>query len=399
MQIPAIRKAKAMGLFVIATDKNPSAPGFEFADKHIVLDTKDVAGHVNFALHNKEKLNIAGAFAGADVAVTVAAITEALGLPGISLDVARRSNNKWLMKQRWLKDRIPTPYAEEVQSLKEAKQVLKRLGLPAMVKAIDNAASRGSRKISTMGDLEDAILDARRHSTTDTALIEEYVQGPEQSVEYIAYSDMHYRFGMVDRHFGFEPFPIEIGHTNPSKLFEEIQESLYALVKNAAVSLGIDFGPYKADTILTTTGPMVLELPARLSGGFHSQYTTPLATGMDPINAALHIAIGEKFPVKDAQAKYKREAVCKAIFPQPGKIVKIEGIEDARKLLGVEEIFLMVKEGDTILPYRNCSNRICYIITSGSQHEEAEKNWQKAAGTIKIYTEPLRSEGNCDITG
>lgn len=386
MQIPAIKTAREMGLFVIATDKNPQASGFSYADKAVVLDTKDVKGHVEFAKDNKDKFNIVGAFAGADVAVTVAAITETLGLPGISIEVAKRSNNKWLMKQCWLKDGIATPYSEEVQSIADAKKVLRRVGLPAMVKAIDNAASRGTRKIKSESELEDALYDARKHSTTDTALIEEYVTGEEQSVEYIVFKGKHYRFGIVDRHFGFAPFPIEIGHTNPSRLPHTIKESIYNLVKNAAESLGINFGPYKADTILTSKCPMVIELPARLSGGFHSQYTTPLSLGMDPIRAALHIAIGEEFPIECAEAKQNKVAVCKAIFPPPGRVVRIEGIEQAKKLQGVEQIFLMVKEGEDIQPYKNCADRVCYIITTGRNFDEAERNWQRAIDIIKIHT-------------
>lgn len=388
MQIPAIMTAKEIGLFVIASDMNSSAAGFKYADKSLVIDTKDVQGHVDFAIKNKERFNITGAFAGADVAVTVAAITEALGLPGIPLEVAKRSNNKWLMKQCWLRDGIPTPYAEEVQSLEQAKSVLKKVGLPAMVKAIDNAASRGSRKIESKNELEEALLDARRNSTTDTALIEEYVEGEEQSVEYITFKGEHYRFGVVDRHFGFAPFPIEVGHTNPSKLPYDIQEKLFSLTRDAAESLRINFGPYKSDTILTPKGPMLLELPARLSGGFHSQYTTPLSSGMDPIRAALHIAVGDEFPEESAESKYNKVAVCKAVFPSLGRVVKIEGVEKALKLEGVKQIFLMVKEGEEILPYRNCANRVCYIIATGDNHEEAEEHWQNAANEVKIHTRP-----------
>lgn len=392
MQIPAIRTARDLGLFVIASDKNPHAAGFELCDHALVLDTKDHEGHVRFARENKARFNIAGAFAGADVAVTVAHITESLGLPGISVDVAERSNNKWLMKQRWLRDGIATPYAEEVRSLEEARRVLKRVGLPAMVKAIDNAASRGTRRIDRESELAEALADARRHSSTDTALIEEYVEGEEQSVEYIVHKGVHHRFGVVDRHFRFQPYAIEVGHTNPSGLPTADQEALYALVRDAADSLGIAFGPYKADTIWTKKGPRILELPARLSGGFHSQYTTPLATGQDPIRCALRLAVGRDFDPADARASRDRTSVCEAVFPEPGKVVDISGLDAARAVPGVEHIFLLVSEGDVVEPYRNCANRVCYIITSGRTPADARRAFEKARETLTIRTEPLQKE-------
>ena len=386
MQIPLIKKARDLGLFVIATDKNPEAEGRASADHYAAIDIKDARAHALWAKANREKYNICGVVAGADVAITAATVSNALGLPGIPVDVAERSNNKWLMKKRWLADGVATPYAEEVESLAEARAAAEKVGYPCMVKAIDNAASRGSRRIDSGAELEDALIDAKRHSSTGTALIEEFVVGEEQSVELIIHNGVHYRFGIVDRHFGFQPFPIEVGHTNPTRLSLNIQESLYRLAIEAAASLGIEFGPYKADTIMTKRGPMVLELPARLSGGFHSQYTTPLATGLEPQKMAIALAACLDIKKEFFVPSRARVTVCKAVFPEPGKVMSIEGLEEARALSGVDEIFLMVRPGEEIAPYRNCGHRVCYIIASGADYNSADESWQMAASTLKIVT-------------
>lgn len=387
MQIPAIRTAKEMGLNVIATDRNPSSDGFKYADVPLIMDTKDIQGHIKFAIENKEKYNIVGAFAGADVAITVAGITNALNLPGISMDVAIRSNNKSLMKKKWLEDGVPTPRSKEISSVEDAILFISEFnGFPVMVKAVDSAASRGSRMVENVNDLEEAISEAKKNSSTKTALIEEFVEGEEQSVETIVYKGIHNRCGIADRHFGFKPYPIEIGHTNPTRLPNYIQAKIYEVVEDAAKSLGINFGPAKADIILTDDGPKILEMPARLSGGFHSQYTTPLATGMNPIRAVLNLSIGNPIPVKDITTKWNKVSVCKAIFPEPGKIVTIEGIEKAKRIKGIEQIFLLVKEGDIIPEYKNCANRICYIITVGDTYEEANEKFEIASQIISIKT-------------
>ena len=390
MQIPAIKTAKKMGLNVIATDRNPSAEGFMYADVPVIMDTKDVKEHVKFAIENKEKYNIVGAFAGADVAVTVAGITNALNLPGIPMDVAIRSNNKSLMKKKWLEDGVPTPISKEVNSTKEAIRAIDELnGFPLMVKAVDSAASRGSRKVENVKELSDAISAAKKISSTKTAIVEEFVNGEEQSVETIVYNTIYYHCGIADRHFGFDPYPIEIGHTNPSRLPTQVQEEIYDVADKAAISLGIDFGPAKADMILTSEGPKILEMPARLSGGFHSQYTTPLATGMNPIRAVLNIAIGNPIPIEDVRQRWNRVSVCKAIFPKPGRIVGIKGIEKAKRLDGIEQIFLLVKEGGIIPEYKNCAHRICYIISVGDTYEEASERFEAASQTISIETKDI----------
>lgn len=388
MQIPAIKIAKEMGLKVIATDMNPLAEGFQYVDVPVVLNTKDVEGHIKFAIENHTKYNIVGAFAGADVAITVAGITNALNLPGIPMDVAIRSNNKSLMKKRWLEDGIPTPFAIEINNKEEAIEALDKLnGFPVMIKAVDSAASRGCKKIKNMNELDEAISEAKEKSSTKTALIEDFVVGDEQSVETIVYDGIHYHCGIADRHFGFDPYSIEVGHTNPTKLSNHTQNEIYDVVDRAAKSLGINFGPAKADIILTDDGPKILEMPARLSGGFHSQYTTTLSTGMNPIRAVLNLAIGNPIPMDDITPKFNKVSICKAIFPNPGKIVKINGIEKAKRIKGVAQIIMMVKEGDIITEYKNCAQRICYIITVGDTHEEANEIFESASRTISVETE------------
>lgn len=386
MQIPAILTAKDMGFNVIATDMNPNAEGFKFADGSICLNTKDVEGHIKFAVENKEKYNIVGAFAGADVARTVAGITNKLGLPGVSEETALVSNNKWLMKQRWIKDGVPTPYAVEVKTLQEAEEAINKVGLPCMVKAIDNAASRGTKKIYKIEELKDAFEDACKNSTTKTALLEEFVEGEEQSVETVIYEGKQYRFGIADRHYDMNPLPIETGHTNPSQLPKQIQEEIYKVVKQASDSLGITWGPAKADMILTKKGPMILEMPARLSGGFHSQYTTPISSGMNPIRFTLALCTGKGLDLESYKRKKDFVAQCKAIFPEPGTVKSITGIKEALEIDGVDHVFMVVEEGDNIGDYKNCADRPCYVIVHGKNYKEAEEIFRLAKKTININT-------------
>lgn len=386
MQVPAILTAKDMGFNVIATDMNQKAEGFKYADVAICLNTKDIEGHVKFAIENKEKYNIVGVFAGADVARTVAAITNKLDLPGVSQETALVSNDKWLMKQRWLKDGVPTPYAVQVKTLEEAEKEVEKIGLPCMVKAIDNAASRGTKRISYIEELKEAFEDACNYSTTNTALIEEFVEGEEQSAETVIYQGKQYRFGIADRHYDMRPLPIETGHTNPSRLSENIQEQIFKVVKQASDSLGITWGPAKADMILTKKGPMIIEMPARLSGGFHSQYTTPLSSGMDPIRFTLNLCTGKGLDLESTRLKKDFVAECKAIFPKPGTVKSISGVEEALKVDGIDNVFMMVKEGDKIDDYKNCADRPCYVIVHGKNHEDADKKFELAKSLIKIKT-------------
>jgi len=387
MQIPAVLTAKELGLFVIAADRNPLAPGFRFADIGLPLDVVKYAALADWADKHKSEYNIAAVFAAADVAVTAAVINQRLGLLGIPVEVAEASHNKAKMKERWLRDGVSTPACEEVGNKNEARRLAAKHGYPVMVKAVDNSASRGTKVVGSEAELEPAVDNAIRHSTTSSCLIEQFVEGEEQSVETVMHNGEQLRAGMVDRHYDFFPYPIEVGHTNPSHLSADVQEQIFRVVNHAAQSLGIANGPAKADMILTKQGPMILEMPARLSGGFHSQYTTPQALGMNPIRAVIRQSLGDDRFQEDLVPTRSEFSLCHALFPPPGKIRNIKGYEEALALEGVKHIFLFKQVGETIESYQNCADRPCYVIVQAGSCEKVWHTFETVKNTLQYETD------------
>lgn len=386
--VPTIRIAKQMGLKTIVTDQSEDAPGFKYADIPLVISTKDVPAHIEMAKEMSKKHNVVGVFtAGADVEVTVANVAHALGLPGVTPDVAEKCNNKVLTRRILEEAGIKGPVFQEVLSYEEAAEFAKEVGFPIMVKPLDNCASRGMMKAYGVGELELAVDNAKKYSRKEGILVEEYLEGPKQTVEMLAYNDVYHLCSIIDTHYAFDPYPVETGHNNPTRLSKETQGKLFEFAEKASRIVGINIGAAKVDTILTGKGPMVIEMTARLSGGFHCQYTTPLALGTNDIKAAIDIAIGNPLDIEDITPKFYRWSICRGLFPQPGKVREISGVEEARRIPGVAEIFLLTKEGEVIEPYTDCGKRICYIITVGDSYEKAEKSFEMAKDTIKIRTE------------
>jgi biotin carboxylase len=267
--------------------------------------------------------------------------------------------------------------------------VLRNIGFPAIVKAVDNAASRGSMKIEAESELPLALEQAKAASRTGTAIIEQYVFGAEQSVETIVWQGRHYHVGMADRAFGYHPFHIETAHVDPSALAQDVQRRIYEVVDAAADSLGIDFGPAKADMILTPQGPMILEMPARLSGGFHSQYTTPLSTGQDPIRAVMGIAVGRPLDETLLKPKRHRTAICASFFPPQGRIRAITGLEEARAIEGVEQVIVTRGVGDVVTDYIDNGCRFCWVIGVGDDMQQAQAAIEQARATVRFEIDPI----------
>ena len=388
LQVPAIELAKSMGLLVVATDRNPNAAAFGLVDEQVTLDTKDVEGHVALARRLAARGGLVGVYTeGADVEVTVSRAADAVGLPGCDPRAAEICSNKAEFRRVCAQAGLPGPRFREVQTLEEARLALTEVGLPAIVKAVDNSASRGATKIVEAEELEAAFAEAVHWSGTQMVLLEECLSGPEQSVETIVDGDgRQLRCNIVDRPFAFDPFPIELGHDNPTGLSSEQQDQLYELVEAHTKVVGINLGAAKADTMWTERGPIVLEMTARLSGGFHAQYTSPLAHGTNDIKATLDLALGRKVELADVTPTWSRHSVCRALFPEPGLITNIDGVDAALALPGVEHVFFRMAVGEEIRPYRHCADRAGFVITAAGTHAEALAAADAAMRAIEVTT-------------
>ena len=149
------------------------------------------------------------------------------------------------------------------------------------------------------------------------------------------------------------------------------------------------FGAFKSDTIWTRDGPRILEVTARLSGGFDCQYTTPLSSGRSFIRAAMCLSIGRPIDPADLAPRWHRHAAAWVAFPVPGRVEGIGSIDEVKKLPGVAEVILRVGFGDVIQPYRDCGARPAFVIAVGDTREEAIRRAQAGAAALRIETAPV----------
>ena len=387
LQVPAVEAAHSLGLRAIVTDRNSDAPAMQIADEAHVVDIYDIPNHV--ALESKLKNRLVGVFTeGADVEVTVASVAAALGLPGVSVEAAMRCKNKSWMRQMFEEANISPVRWIEITSLYGAFDFKSKLDWPIMVKAVDNCGSRGVYSVHNAAEFAVAIADAIKNSTTNTALIEEYLAGPQQSVEILfdAGGKCHW-LNIVDRYFDGV---MELGHVNPSNLPDEKRAALYMMTEAAAGAVGVNFGAFKADTIWTENGPRILEVTARLSGGFDCQYTTPMATGRNFIRAVMKLAIGRNDIDEDLSPTHQRWAAAWAAFPKPGRVKDvIYSSLPVESFPFANQVFMRVKAGDIIEPYENCAQRPGFVIAVGDNYDEAMNNAKRGAAALaeRIITE------------
>ncbi len=383
MQAPAIKEAKSMGLQIAVTDLSPDAIGMKIADFPLVVSTRDIDGTLRTIRTFHENHPIDGVMTvGTDASRTVAAVANALGLPGIRYEVAERATNKLKMRNRFQECSVPIPRYQSVWSLEEAKSVVESFPLPAVVKPADNMGARGVKRIDTKNDVIAAFYEAKSASVSGEILIEEYIEGRELSVDALVYNDTIHIMGVADRIIEHKPYFVEMGHIMPTSLAGDELQEVVALMKSGIRALGITHGAAKGDIRLAKDGAKIIELAARLSGGFMSAYTFPLSTGVSVIRGAIEIALGTA--PSETEYTYKRTCMEGALMAPCGLVNGIRGLDKALKIKGVKELFINHEPGSYVHPPTDNLGKSGNVIITAENREEARERYRQVSETVRF---------------
>ena len=393
--VPGIQRAKNMGLHVVVSDVNPNAPGFAIADDCVIADTYGVEDTISAALHYDITVrSIDGVMCiASDVPLTVASVAHALGLPGISIETAQLASDKLAMKDRFVEKGISIPWFCSVDSVTHLRRILSERDFPVVLKPVDSRGARGVLRLTESVDLDWAYEHSVSFSPLGRVMVEEYLDGPQISTESAIINGMAFIPGFTDRNYEFldrfSPYIIENGGHQPSVLTTEQQNSISRLSEQAALAMGITTGIAKGDMVLTKDGPKVIEIAARLSGGWFSTDQIPLATGVDLIGAAIKIALGEQVLEEDLIPRYQKGVAIRYFFPEPGRVVKIANAEQFKDRPWVYKLGFFVKPGDIVEPVTNHTKRAGFVITSGETRDQAIERAEQVVNTIEIETFPI----------
>lgn len=390
MQLPAVRIARALGWEVSVLALAISEPIRELSHRCLQVDLSDVQAVEAAARRLAEGPGLDGVFtAGTDFSTSVAWVAERLGLPGIPYGAALDATDKARMRARFQEHGVPSPrftVLEPGGPPLRAAALPGDLEFPVVVKPVDNMGARGVRRADTEGELRAALDTAWAQSRSRRAIVEEFLEGPELSLDAVVWDGRVTICGVADRHIVFPPYFVEIGHTLPSALPKEVLRQAEEVFVRGILALGLRTGAAKGDIKLTPRGVMVGEIAARLSGGYMSGWTCPLATGVEVTEAALRLAVG--LPPGDLTPMRARVAAERAFISIPGRIQSISGIGEAAAMQGVHEVFLRVHEGqEAELPINNmgkCGN----VIAAAGTYQEAVAAARAAVQGILVRLVP-----------
>jgi len=389
-------EAKYLDLFVIGTDVNKNAIGCQIVDEFVQIDTYDTQAHHELGkrLKTDKRFNILGvATCGSDTAPSVAAAAAAAQVPGIPLEIARLTHDKRAVRDA-LEDAglncYQPAWEEYDSSLPAYGPDLHYQGpFPCIIKPSEERASRGVTIIRSEEDWLAGMEKVKPYG--DVYLVEELLAGTEHSTEVIFGNDGEVLFfNIVDRYFDYRSgVPIEKGHINPTLLDDHAQQTILLMVLAAAKALGVSWGPFKIDLMLTKDGPKILEVCARLSGGYDSQWSSPI-TNRHPMRILLRLACGlpveaEK-PIQDAEGY---GAVAAILQTHAGVLqhLRVPGVAFAdancrRDVYKDRGVILNVLPGDVIAPLDHNAARAGFVRVHGIDYWNTWKTAEAIAQTI-----------------
>lgn len=398
LQVPLVEEAKKLGYSTIITDANPNCVCRDFADIFENVDIFDIES--NILLYEKSfktnlSIKIVGVLAaGIDAHQTMAYLSKHIGLVSVSPEIADLVSNKDLFREKMQKLGIETPRFKSItiNDLPNLKNLTDQIGYPLIIKNTSSSGSRGT-KIFYEPNLEEMISiskEAINVSRSKRALIESFWVGTEHTVETIFdINGNFHRCFITDRIFDkSNGFALETGLVHPSQLSEQMQESMYDLAEKTSKLIGVKVGASKFDMIFTNTGPKIIEMTVRLSGGFDCQYLVPSATGKNILKAALLTCVGKPFNNECLKNKFRKISISESLWPKPGGIIKaIDGVDEVKKMPGFENIFFRYGVGDYINDYIDCTKRVCFIICSGETLTETKQNMLRIKEKINFSIE------------
>ena len=382
LQLPAILKAKEMGLHVAVVDFNPQAIGISYADQYYNASTMDE----NAVLAAAEDYQPDGIMTLAtDMPMRgVAKTSDKLHLHSINYETAVKATDKYDMIKAFKEHEVSSPWFFVADSLEELKEHERDVTFPCIIKPTDNAGSHGVAKVNSFEELLANYEYSHSCSRHGEVIVEEYLDGPEVSVEVMVVDGKVNILQITDKITTEAPHFVEMGHTQPSRLPVDVQTAIRNVTVAACKAIGIDKGPAHVEMKVTKRGPVMIELGARMGGDNITTHLVPLSTGIDMVGSTIKVAMGVQ---PDIEPTLHCGSAIRYFEVPFGTIKAIEGVELAKQIPGVKQITFTKEVGEASAPIHCSNDRIGFVIAQGESPEAAIEACEKAMKTIKITIE------------
>lgn len=382
-QIALIEDLKSRGIETILLDMNDKVKAREYADKFYPVSVLDVDAVREIAV--KEKVDYILTACADQVLLVVAQLCEELGLPWyIDYNTAKNVSDKSHMKRIFSENDVPT--SKHIVSDQYNESIDDGMKYPLIVKPVDSYSSRGVKKVESKEELKKAFREAIEISRTKTAIVEEFVQGKELSVDvYVENGISHILcISQLDKIPGNSKFVIN-RCCYPARISEEEVKMVGEACQKIATAFGLLNSPMLVQLITTGERISVLEFCARTGGGDKFRLIKK-ATGFDVIKAVTDLTLG-LYPHVGERSAESTYILDEFLYCDAGTFDRIEGLDEALESGLISEYFVLKTKG-TPLNEATCSgDRVAYFTIQTDDYETLKRNQNLVNKAIKAVDE------------
>lgn len=326
----------------------------------------------------------------------VSRLCETFGLPGMKPACVDTARNKHATRAALKSAGLPTPRNILILSEAELETAAATVGFPAVLKPVSGAASLGVIKVLSMEDLkrcynettnelrslvvssgalikgavDDSNVDASNMIDL-TMLLEQYLDGPEVDIDVVMCNGKWRYAAVTDNGPTQEPYFNETWGVCPSLLPKEEQAALKDLAIKSVEAIGFTSGVFHVECKMTSTGPQLIEVNARMGGGPVRECNLRV-WGVDLVEETIFLALG--IPARPMVPKQPHEAFAYSLVnaKRSGKVGDTKAVEELASQEGVAKAKMFCRAGDTVVgPADGLPTWLCELCVAKPTAKEA----------------------------
>lgn len=295
----ALDVARRLGLTPVLLTNNPSRYAGLGESDVLACDTSSTAA-LRAAIKDRfRREELVGLTSTSDFYVATAAeLADWLGMPRNPVDAMRVCRDKSLLRERLAAEDVTQPRFAVARQVGEVRTAVAAVGLPCVVKPVDDSASNAvllchteDQALRHAAGILSTTVNVRGLPTAGAVLVEEYLSGPELSVELFSVDGVTEVVGITDKSVTSPPYFVEYRHVFPARLQEATAAAVIRTALAAVEAAGVTLGATHTEVKLTPRGVAVIEINPRLAGGMIPALVEH-ATGVDLLEQQLRATAG-----------------------------------------------------------------------------------------------------------
>lgn len=369
LQESIIARAKKMGLYTVGIDPCEDATCRDRVDAFEVVPGQDYEGHCTVI----EKYGIDAIVTAATdkPLVMMARIAEKYGFPFYSVETAQWSTDKFQMKERFELGGVPHAQGRLISKVEEAEGLI----FPVIVKPRDNSGSRGVKLCRDKNELQISIDEALENSKLDTVLVEEFIEGPEYSIESLHHDGKSEVIQFTEKKTTEFPYNVELGHIQPANISDENKQKIREIVSKIGKALNYENCPSHTELKINDRGIFVIETSPRLGGDYITSTLTPLSTGVNLEDELLKISLGEAINPVPKAVQYSG---VRFFSFEEGSVIKHAPNEDfVKDWPHVVDFSFNLVEGQEVNRITSSLNRYGHLTLTAGNRDAIEEAFDK----------------------